>query len=794
MPASVPPGLLAELLTRQSSFRKWLKDFGLSHLLPGKPAHPNLGYQQTVHLPGYKFPVQIIGLDSSWLCGDDSDAGKLRLTEDQVMRLCTDPKGVSLSGFRIGLVHHPLTDLADGSASRRLLAENIDLLLRGHLHEPEPELWTDSEKSLHQIAAGCLYEGHHADRYPNSCIVIRSTCNEAGQPLFHELRFRGYSSRGGFWFDDGSLYRSAPNGRLKIAAMAHASANPRQIALPSPELLLTPGENKGKAKDRSSRIARPTRASIRAIIEKLLITDSDLDGFCVDYFPFVYKRFTNGMDRISKVNLLIELVSSTDLLTCFRQSHTEELEANDALLVDTPTSSWSDDAASQLEILYQDRDVLTSYGQDTRKIDTIILELKRKQRQGVQLHEGEIVDNRYKLLEIVGRGGFANVWQAYDRLSRQLVAVKVLHGQWSQDSSRIERFQRGAREMAALTHPHIVRVIDGPNEDAGFHYFVMEYLPGGDLAKAIKNRKITTTEALKIIAAISDAAHFAHEHGCIHRDIKPQNIMIDADGVEKLTDFDLVHVENSTGGTRTGAMGTFIYAAPEELDNAKDVDRRTDVYSLGMTTLFVLFGDDLPTLAFQSGSTFVDEIKCSAPLRNVIKRAIAWKRELRFNSASDYGKVLRQFVDVEKWKTHSRNLVISSKWRKIGSIALSAAGIVLLSVFANIFAARFEGRLQSIIDRPEPSTSDLADLGAHEPGSGMTECLIETDLMGADIFLDGSIVGIVSHPSTKLVLAYGKHELRLADAITGDDLSKTLHVESTKGEPCRIVVSGLLLR
>jgi predicted MPP superfamily phosphohydrolase len=202
------------VLTRQVAYRDWLRnDLGRPELLPDPALHPHLGYRQTMRLPGFPFDVHVIGLDSAWLAGDDHDASKLRLTEDQAMRLATDTRGEPLDGFRLALIHHPLTELADGTYCQRLLADRVDLLLRGHLHEPEPAEWADPDRRLRQVAAGCLYEGHGADRYPNACEVVEITLDARGRPLRYELWFRGWSGRG-FWFDDNSLYRGTQNGRL----------------------------------------------------------------------------------------------------------------------------------------------------------------------------------------------------------------------------------------------------------------------------------------------------------------------------------------------------------------------------------------------------------------------------------------------------------------------------------------------------------------------------------------------------------------------------------------------------
>jgi calcineurin-like phosphoesterase family protein len=215
-PLGLQDGQRDALLARQAAYRDWLRnDLRRFNLLPDPTIHPHLGYRQTVSIPGLPFAIHIIGLDSAWLAGDGKqhNTGKLRLTEDQVMRLTSDSNGDPLSGLRLALIHHPLTELADGAHCQRLLAERVDLLLRGHLHEPEPAEWADPERRLRQVAAGCLYEGHKADHYPNACEVIEIDLDDNGRPQQYNLWFRGWSEKG-FWFDDNSLYRQTKEGRL----------------------------------------------------------------------------------------------------------------------------------------------------------------------------------------------------------------------------------------------------------------------------------------------------------------------------------------------------------------------------------------------------------------------------------------------------------------------------------------------------------------------------------------------------------------------------------------------------
>ncbi len=203
-----------ELLSRQSAYRDWVTSkLGRKELVPDEQGpHPFLGYRQTLRLPGQPFDIHVVGLDSAWLAGADDDRGKLLLTTDQVGRLTTQA-GEPLSGFRLALVHHPLSDLADRGDCQRMLVDHVDLLLRGHLHEEEAETWNDPDRTSRQLAAGCLYEGHQADQWPNACHVIEARLDGAGRPIRYDLRFRGWSKRG-HWHDDNGLYTGTRDGRL----------------------------------------------------------------------------------------------------------------------------------------------------------------------------------------------------------------------------------------------------------------------------------------------------------------------------------------------------------------------------------------------------------------------------------------------------------------------------------------------------------------------------------------------------------------------------------------------------
>lgn len=192
------------------------------------------------------------------------------------------------------------------------------------------------------------------------------------------------------------------------------------------------------------------------------------------------------------------------------------------------------------------------------------------------------------------------MWEAEDRVQHARVAVKVLHADLAGDETRRARFFRGARVMSELRHASIARVLAPEELDGGFHYFVMELLTGGDLASAVMTGKVPKDRVVPLILKIGEALTFAHEQvdGFIHRDVKPPNILLDEEGNPKLSDFDLVAAKDTTGGTRTGAMGSFLYAAPELLSRPQEADHRADVFGLGMTALFCLHGEPLTDEAF----------------------------------------------------------------------------------------------------------------------------------------------------------------------------------------------------
>jgi serine/threonine-protein kinase len=193
-----------------------------------------------------------------------------------------------------------------------------------------------------------------------------------------------------------------------------------------------------------------------------------------------------------------------------------------------------------------------------------------------------IFSGKYVVQEEIAKGGMGVIYKALDRTLNRLVAIKVIHEHFSGDASFTERFLREARAMARLHHENIVTIFS-VEEERGAHFIVMEYFPGMDLRARIKARKMLPIhESVDIALQVANALTFAHSQGIVHRDIKPANILVDNRGRVKLTDFGIAAALDEASITSTGQIiGTPEYMSPEQAAG-KEVDGRTDLYSLGI--------------------------------------------------------------------------------------------------------------------------------------------------------------------------------------------------------------------
>src|SRR5438876_10462126 len=204
----------------------------------------------------------------------------------------------------------------------------------------------------------------------------------------------------------------------------------------------------------------------------------------------------------------------------------------------------------------------------------------------------EVIADRYELEELVGTGGMSHVYKAHDRLLERNVALKVLHPHFGDDEEYVERFRREARAAAQLSHPNIVTVIDRGEAD-GHQFIVFEYVDGENLKELIRRvGPLPVRKAVQLALAVAEGLAFAHEHGLVHRDVKPQNVLLNGEGEAKVTDFGIARsLDVEQGMTQTGTvLGTSNYIAPEQA-SGRPVDAHTDVYSLGVVLHEVLTGE-----------------------------------------------------------------------------------------------------------------------------------------------------------------------------------------------------------
>lgn len=259
----------------------------------------------------------------------------------------------------------------------------------------------------------------------------------------------------------------------------------------------------------------------------------------------------------------------------------------------------------------------------------------------------------YRLVREIGRGSMGTVYLAHQESLGRDLAIKVLPAELTREADFLERFKREARIAASLRHPNIIQVFDAAESD-GCHYLVMEYLGGRDLRECLQPGVPYGVEAtLKLIDQVLSALQHAHEHGVVHRDVKPANVLVAENGMVTLTDFSIAHCRDSVRLTRTGMMvGTPEYMAPEQFEG-EGVDARADLYATGVILYEMLTG----VQPFR-GQTTPEVMKAhlfkrpqppgelnrevSPAVSDVVMRALEKDREIRYASAGEMREALKQ--------------------------------------------------------------------------------------------------------------------------------------------------------
>ena len=273
---------------------------------------------------------------------------------------------------------------------------------------------------------------------------------------------------------------------------------------------------------------------------------------------------------------------------------------------------------------------------------------------------GKIFAGRYRILKQIGRGGMADVYLAKDLiLDGEEVAVKVLRTNYQTDPIAVARFQREARAMADLDHPHIVRITD-IGEEEGQQYLAMEYVAGLDLKRYIKeHHPLSNEEAVRIMGQILLAMRLAHTRGIVHRDLKPQNILLTPDGTAKVTDFGIAVAFAETSLTQTNSMlGSVHYLSPEQARGSK-ATVQSDIYAMGIIFYEMLTGhipydgDSAVTIALQHFQKPLPSVIAENPsvpqaLENVVIKATAKKLTDRYKSVAE------MYVDLSSSLSYNR--------------------------------------------------------------------------------------------------------------------------------------------
>src|SRR6476661_918375 len=203
---------------------------------------------------------------------------------------------------------------------------------------------------------------------------------------------------------------------------------------------------------------------------------------------------------------------------------------------------------------------------------------------------GTLLNGRYRLDAQIGTGGMSTVYRAFDTVLERQVAIKLMHREMSSDSDQLERFRREARAVAQLNHPHIVGVIDA-GEDDQTPYIVFEYVEGETLKQRIRRLgRLPVPEAVAYAIEVARALDAAHARHIVHRDVKPQNVLIDLEGSAKVTDFGIARTLDEDGLTSDGrVLGTTDYVSPEQA-LGHPVGPQSDIYSLGVVLFEMLTG------------------------------------------------------------------------------------------------------------------------------------------------------------------------------------------------------------
>jgi len=344
---------------------------------------------------------------------------------------------------------------------------------------------------------------------------------------------------------------------------------------------------------------------------------------------------------------------------------------------------------------------------------------------------GTLLCGRYRLEAVVGSGGMSTVYRAFDTTLERQVAIKLLHRDVAADHGQLERFRREARAVAQLNHPHVVGVIDAGEDEEGMPFIVFEYVEGETLKDRIRRAgRLPIPEALAYAIEIARALGAAHERHIVHRDVKPQNVLIDEEGSAKVTDFGIARTLEEDGLTAAGrVLGTTDYVAPEQA-LGDHVTGQSDLYSLGVVLFEMLtgdvpfHGDNQVAVAMKHVREELPDVQqrrpeVSAALAALLDHATAKDTARRYPDAAAMIADLEEVLAIETARAGQatgeatavlrtlpgearRRLPVRLRWRAGLLVALGIAGLAATVVLLVLAAGQTERGTSAPPDTPPP--------------------------------------------------------------------------------------------
>ena len=425
---------------------------------------------------------------------------------------------------------------------------------------------------------------------------------------------------------------------------------------------------------------RSETQELRQQIDAQIMLSAELDLFCSSYFPHVARLFNSPLSRAEKTDLLLAHVERSMLRDRLKDWAQKRRETRPEAYSNSSTESISPlsvemMAASSAPVVVSPppppppqiasappppplaamgpppptlkaevpASLMASMQQPEPATEAKPSEpadaFKPASTASLQVGIGLVLANRYFLTSEIGQGAVATMWNAYDRIKDEQVALKILHGAAADNPQLVERFWRSAQQMSGLSHPTVVGVLNKPREENGTHYVVLELQAGGNLRQWVQGGKLTRMQLMRTLQRLGAALSYAHDKKVFHRDIKPTNILFDAAGHARLTDFAMVWPADATL-RQDSRIDRTVYMAPEEQAGGHLGDARADVYSLGMCALYALYGKELTPQMVMDRAGLIESLDAPPPLKAVLLRAVAPNPNDRFPSVAEFCRAL----------------------------------------------------------------------------------------------------------------------------------------------------------